>query len=463
MKRTLSFVVMYICLQHLTVAQQYVPNYFAKQEMEQDLVFLHQKLANVHPKFLNKDFAKQWQAKYDLLSGHLSDSISEMESFVILSKLLSEVDDDHTALYFPYSTRINYMKNGGLSMPFSIRVRNNKLYINEYFAEQAVNGIAGAELLSINSIDSKQLLHDVRVLAGNKNGTSGDKSVERLFAMCCWMLYGETKQYELKIAGFDSAVLCKAVTNDKYFELKNKLYPPKKEKSFGLQFSENNEFACLKIASFYDTEKLASFLRHAFDSIQENKCGKLIIDVSDNPGGRSSSVDSLLNYLTSKAYSQYSSISVRPSLELKSKYKESKPDFYKLIAGIPADSLYHIGDSLLIQTPHKTNSPFTGEVFVLVNGRSNSAAATFAGAVKRYHIGKIIGEPTGGTIKYYGDFLTFTLPCSGLTFVVSAKEFIQYGNRELTEGVLPDFILAAPNSELSEIVLLLKGALTTNN
>ncbi len=456
MKRTLILTFICICLQKFTLAQQYVPKYFPKQAIEQDFLFLQQKLANVHPKFLNKKFAKAWQEKFNLQYLHLADSISEIDNFVALSELISEVEDDHTVLYFPYSIRGNYMKNGGLSMPFSIRVWRNRLFIKEYFAEQKADGIVGAELLAINSISSKQLLHDVRVLAGNKNGTSGDAMVERLFAMCYWMLYGESKQFELKVATSDSVVICNGVSNSKYFELKNKLYPPVKKKSFELAFSKKNKLACIKIASFYDSKKLCPFLKHAFDSIKENKCEYLIIDVRDNGGGKSSAVDSLLNYLTSKAYTQYKSIAIRPSLELKSKYMNGKPTTYKLIADISTDTLYHVNDSLLVHTPHKMASPFTGQVFVFVNGRSNSAAATFTGAVKRYQIGKIIGVRTGGTIKYYGDFLSFTLPNTGLKFVVSAKEFIQYGNRKWTEGVLPDFVLSAPNKNLIEVFELLQ-------
>lgn len=456
MKKLLILSLVCICLHQVVIAQEFTQGYFTKQEMKQDLQFLKEKLSKVHPKFLIHEFSKEWQVKYDSILTLLPDSISEVQNFVLLSELVSYVEDDHTGILFPYTLRQDYMNNGGITMPFGIKIKKERLFIHNYLAKKKAKKMEGVELLSINSIDSKKLLQDIRTLVGVKNGTAGDASVERFFAICFWMLYGEAEQFKLKTASPKLHVKCDAIDKTSYFELKNKKYPPKTKEAFTLEFTEDNEFARIKISSFYDATKLASFLRTAFATIEQNKCENLIIDVKDNAGGRSSAVDSLLNYLISEPYQQYLSIHMRPSIELKEKYKESKPETYKLLAGIPSNELYNVPDSLLMYNPRKNTSPYTGRVFVHINGRTNSAAATFAGAVRKYKLGKLIGESTGGTIIYHGDFLNFSMPQSKLKFVVSAKRFHQFGYRRMGEHLTPDLVLKLKNEELPVLVKFLK-------
>ena len=458
MKRNLLIVLLILYLQNLAFGQKYDPTYFSKQEIENDLQYLKEKVVSMHPKFLNKVYSENWQIKCDALLNNLADSISFNESFVAMSGLLAGIKDEHTSFNFSYDERRKYMLNGGVTMPFTICVKNNKLFINEYFGENQSHKLEGAELLSINSIESQKLLNDVRILAGTENSECGDQSVERLFGMCYWMLYGEAKEYHLKTAEIDSVVKVKAVSNSRYFELKNKYYPKLNQKAFDLKFSDKNELAILKIQSFYDTKKLASFFEYAFDTIAQNKCANLIIDVRDNPGGRSSAVDSLMNYLINKPYSQYSSISIRVSDEIKNNYKERRPEIYSLIADLPNDSLYQLNDSLFIHTPAYKTSQFRGNVFVLVNGRTLSAAATFAGVIRENKIGEIIGcKPTGGTIRYYGDYLTFELPNTGMKFVVSPKKFVQYGGENPDQGVILGILLDNDDCSIADLALKCKG------
>lgn len=89
---------------------------------------------------------------------------------------------------------------------------------------------------------------------------------------------------------------------------------------------------------------------------------------------------------------------------------------------------------------------------MLINENTYSAASTFAGVIKKFRLGKIIGATqTGGTIKYYGDFLFFKLPNSKMKFFISPKEFIQYGGYNLNQGVYPD-IKIKKNSDLLKII-----------
>lgn len=437
-------------------AQLYSPTYFTKADFEQDIQYLAQKVTQIHPKFLDSAFHTTWQASFNSTRHELPDSITFNQCFAKMAPLLSKLGDGHTGFIFPYSERIKYMQGGGVTMPFTVQVKNDQIYINQLFEDKEQNRLKGDKILSINSIASKNILHDMRSLFGAEKKIIADRMIEQYFGPCFWMLFGEQKTFNLVLAKPHSNLTetLEAISNSRYLELRNKYYPLSKPKDYELNFPKNNSFAYMKIKTFADVNGLSSFLKNAFDTIKQNNCSNLIVDVRDNFGGNSTSVDSLLNYLTSKEYSQYASIKLRVSNEIKNDYKLKKPSYYKLIADIPIDSLYPIcslGDTLCFKNPVFKPSSFKGRVFVIVNHHTYSAAATFAGVIKEYKLGKIIGQPTGGTICYYGDFLTFKLPKTEMEFFVSPKEFIQYGNESENEGVAPD-ILTDTNLTVSDIV-----------
>jgi hypothetical protein len=419
-------------------SQKYIPDYFSKSEIKDDFQFLKEKCTSIHPKFLDENFSKSWSNTCDSILNTLPDSISITGSFVLIAKLLSGIEDTHTGFNFPIEERQKYMSNGGLCMPFTILVKDNKLFLNQYFSEDQNQHLSEIEIVSVNSIDSKKILSDLRSIVGVKNRECGDHAVERFFNMGFWMLYGESEKFHLETASTDSTLTINAVTNDQYFSRKSQ-YPNPKQDQYELEFSKNNQVANLSIKSFFGDDTFYSFLSNSFDSIKQKECSTLILDVRNNPGGRSRAVDSLLNYLTNKPYSQYASIGIRVSDEIKTLYKTKNPQLYNTINHLNNNTIYNLKDSTLIHIPNPKKSLFNGDLFVIINERTNSAAATFAGVVKENKLGVIVGnKPTGEHLKYYGDFISFKLPHIKFEFFISPKVFIQYGGTNYNTGVKPD-------------------------
>ncbi|PKQ68170.1 hypothetical protein BZG01_05335 [Labilibaculum manganireducens] len=419
-------------------SQKYTPYYFSNVEIINDLQFLKEKCTSIHPKFLDENFSKSWSNTYDSILNTLPDSISITDSFVLMAKLLSGIEDTHTGFNFPIEERQKYMFNGGLCMPFTILVKNNKLFFNQYFSKDPNIQLSDVEIVSINAIDSQKILSDLRSIVGVKNRECGDHAVEMFFNMGFWILYGESEKYLIQTVSSDSILTAKALTNEQYFSLKNQ-YPNPQQNQYKLEFSANRKVAYLSIKSFLGDDNFYTFLSNSFDSIKQKECSALIIDVKNNPGGRSRAVDSLLNYLTNKPYRQYASIGIRVSDEIKTLYKTKNQHLYSIINQLNEDVIYSFNDSALLHIPNPKKSLFEGDVFVTINERTNSAAATFAGVVKEKKLGKIVGhKPTGEHLKYYGDYLSFKLPHTKFEFFVSPKEFIQYGGTNYNTGVKPD-------------------------
>lgn len=443
MKPTILTILITILLFQSTKAQDYKPTYFQKNELIEDLSFMMAKVETMHPMLLDEALDVKWYKSGLKIEEELPDSLSINQFYIEIAKLVGELEDTHTGVSFPFSERKKYMiDGGGLSMPFSITVKEHRLYVNEYFAEDRSHDIAGKQILAINNIASDQILQDMRNTIGVRARECGDRSVEKMFAMSFWALYGETNVYRLKLMGEDTPLAINGVSNAKYFELKKKYGSRQNPEKYHLAFSDDQQIAKMSIASFYGDAQYNQFLKDAFQEIKSKGSKQLIIDVRNNPGGRSRAVDSLLNYLTDKTYSQYKSIGIRVSEELKENYSQKRPELYTCIEKLPNDTLFYMDSTAYKHEPNYKESAFTGEVYVLINARSNSAAATFAGVVKENHLGSIVGsKATGENIRYYGDFLMYKLPNTKITFYVSPKEFIQYGGTNLNKGVQPDVLI----------------------
>jgi len=94
-----------------------------------------------------------------------------------------------------------------------------------------------------------------------------------------------------------------------------------------------------------------------------------------------------------------------------------------------------------ITLPSNNKLRFAGNLYLLTDKTSSSAAATFAGIFKELKIGVIVGEQTGGTIRYYGDYWDISTPNTTITFGIAPKRFIQYGGTDLDRGVIPDHLV----------------------
>jgi C-terminal processing protease CtpA/Prc len=87
---------------------------------------------------------------------------------------------------------------------------------------------------------------------------------------------------------------------------------------------------------------------------------------------------------------------------------------------------------------------FNGNLYVLIDGNTGSTAVDFAGIVKYYKLGILVGQETGDTMASYGDILSFKLPNSQLAGMIACKYYEIPGttNDNAAQGVQPDHYIA---------------------
>lgn len=167
----------------------------------------------------------------------------------------------------------------------------------------------------------------------------------------------------------------------------------------------DDETGYIRISEF--SEVTSNQYKKAFEDLQDKGMKKLVVDLRDNPGGLLTAVCDVLRQILPEGLIVYT--------EDKNGKKEEKCD----------------GKSELAMP-----------LAVLVNGGSASASEIFAGAVKDYGIGTIVGTTT------YGKGVVQTIqPLSdgSAVKITIAKYFTPKGNDINKKGIAPDV-----EAELSE-------------
>ena len=165
-----------------------------------------------------------------------------------------------------------------------------------------------------------------------------------------------------------------------------------------------NKIGYIAVTEFGDKDVTGKQFREAVENLKKDGMKKLIVDIRDNPGGMLDTVSEMLYEILPKGTVVYT------------EDKQGKKQEYK------SDDNEELGLPLA----------------VLVNGNSASASEIFAGAVKDYNYGTLIGTKTYG--KGIVQVL-IPLQDGSAVKVTMAKYFTPKGSYIHKKGIEPDVVL----------------------
>lgn len=222
--------------------------------------------------------------------------------------------------------------------------------------------------------------------------------------------------------------------------------------AFNLEIINNRKTAILTILTFEPKAGIhvyRKFLQNTFKELKIRNVRHLIIDLRNNGGGTNSNVADLFAYLTDKPFKhlEYAEMIAQKFTWLK--YAENPSDFDNL-RGVKTNA----GTFLVNYRYPGTNfrSPvkeygFNGDVYLLANGGTVSAASEFVAIAKFHKRAVVIGEETGG--GYYGGtgglYLKLILPTSKIKVrIPTIRIFTAVSGTDTTKqpagrGVIPDY------------------------
>ena len=416
----LIFILLNAAFFSCSVSKPYDPSKkISQQSLQKDYLILKNILEEKHPSlywYTAKDSMDYFFYKYYTT---IVDSMNEQQ-FVweVLSPLLDKIHCGHTSVSMSkaYSKWVENKRFP--SFPLFVKVWNDTMAVTGNLNRKDSIFKRGTLITSINGNSNHKMIQKMFDYLP-EDGYANNINYIRLstnFPYFHRNIYGISKIYT--VGHIDSTGVEKTDTLPVYIEPKDSTKKdsltkverrniPKVKNILqyrSLAIDSSGKFAVMTLNSF-DKGKLRSFFRKSFLKLKKKNIHNLVLDIRSNGGGKVELSTLLARYISRRPFKVADTIfSKAGSLGPYTKYIKGK--FFNnielfFIARKKKDGLYHINNLEKKTYKPKRNNHYNGDLFVLTNGPTFSAASLFCNLIKGQPGISLVGEETGG--GWYGN------------------------------------------------------------
>ncbi|WP_324677672.1 S41 family peptidase [Hymenobacter sp. GOD-10R] len=382
---------------------------YSVTQMRADLAYVRRALEEVHP-------ALYWYTSQDTLNrafsraeAALTRPLSEPEFWRQLQALVVQVHCGHTRIRHSAAYQAWFRRQPHSYLPFLVVVRQNRLFITDN--QSATPDLRpGTEVLAIDGHPTAELLPRLRsLIAADGYGTQfqNQELAAGFFDEYYWNFYPSRSVYPLLVA--DSTGQPQQLTPQPRPATPRPAsapLTPDQQRTRKLERLRSVSYlgqlpgtAVLRIREFsYDElEDYRTFHAQTFAELKQRQVKRLVLDLRGNGGGNLNLANDLLKYLLKRDF--YLSKSGRGRVFLPS---FMQPDSTQAayfdttsVRRLPGGGFAKVSSSLGQQHPYR-GSYFRGQVVVLVDGGTFSAASQLAASLRAQRRVVVIGQETGG-------------------------------------------------------------------
>ncbi len=416
-KNILPFLFVLLIYSCATTKKNYNPNKkYSPQQLQQDFSLLKNILEKKHPSLYWYTPKDSMDMYFNLYYSAIKDSMTEQQfGWKIIAPLTDKIHCGHTS--FGRSKAYNNWVTGKFfpSFPLFMKCWNDTMVVTNNLNRKDSVLKKGMLITSVNGLKNAALTN---IMFGymTEDGYANNVNYIRLssnFPYYHRNIFGISKTYAvtyLDNAGREQSI------NIPVFDLGKdsikkpldvkKLKPDKKEtrqkklsdlRSLAVDTANNTAIITLNA---FSSGGLRKFYRQTFRYIKKTGIDNVVLDIRSNGGGRIRLSTLLTKYVSRVNFKVAdTSFAVAKSLRPYSKY--IKGNFINnlglfFLTKKNKDGLYHFGHwERKIYKPKKVNN-YEGNLYVLINGNTFSAAALFSNAVKGQPGIVLVGEETGG-------------------------------------------------------------------
>jgi hypothetical protein len=388
------------------------PEVYGVPQLQADLTFLRRALEEVHPGlyvYMPKDSLDHAFAR---TAAQLTQPLDEAAFWRLLQPVVAQVHCGHTRLQHSAAYRAWARQQPHFYFPFTIAVRQDRLFVAEnQSAEPSLR--PGTEVLAIEGHPTSELLPRLRQLIsadGYGTGFQDQELAAGFFDDDYAALYEAKPTYRLTVR--DSTGQVRELTpTPQPVPLAGPSTPPaapltaaeaatrRLARLHTVRYpTDLPATAILRLRSFDYEEDYQTFHAATFAALAQQHIKRLVIDLRGNPGGNNALAVDLLKYLLPSSFVLTKSAEARVVL----------PSFMSAVAGsqhyfdttqvkrLPDGKLTQASATLGRQQPYRQHC-FRGQVVLLVDGGTFSAASNFAASLRAQRRVLILGQETGGT------------------------------------------------------------------
>ena len=419
-KNILGFSIVLFLYSCATTNKNYNPNKkYPAQQLQQDYALLRNILEKKHPSlywYTPKDSMKIYFESYYSI---IKDSMTEQEfGWQIIAPLTNKIHCGHTSFsrskaYNNWATNKKFP-----SFPLLLKCWNDTMAITNNLNRKDSVLKRGTLITSINGIKNEEL---TKIMFGymTEDGYANNVNYLRLsnnFPYYHRNIFGVSKTYAvtyldsagkerlINIPVFDLGTDSSKKSKDSI--VVKKVKPDKKKSRIkrlldlrSLAVDTANNTAIITLNTFSDGG-LRKFYRQTFGYIKRAGIDNVVLDIRSNGGGRIR-LSTLLTKYVSRVNFKVADTAFAVTKTLRPYSKYIKQSFINnlglfFLTKKNKDGLFHFGHWERKVNKPKTTNHYGGNLYVLINGSTFSAAALFSNAVKGQPGVVLVGEESGG-------------------------------------------------------------------
>lgn len=386
---------------------------FSTKALQEDFKVLRSSLEDFHIGLYNYTSKAKMDEVFQQVAAKLNQEMTVLEFFQILSVLNPAIGNVHTKIT-PPSKMWTTLKQEMPVFPFDVYWNQNQLYLLKNLSDQA-DLPEGSIIKSINGQDATEIFKQMTQVM-NRDGYNQTYPIYRScasFGPIYAAFFGLPEYFELELQTPDGSTIKKTVAARSEGQLKEQhqsryqseriLWSETREPALSLEFEA--DLALLKVRTFQESlikekgQKYKAFIKKAFKAIAQKDIQILVLDIRGNTGGQPEPTEFLLTYLLEEPFQICKRIEAKvDEIEDETYFiKNGSLQFFEKRPWSKADTTFILQDKkqLKVHQPHK--SRFKGQLFLLTDGFTSSAAGSFAGQIQSQERAIIVGEESGGS------------------------------------------------------------------
>ena len=448
----------------------------SKEQALEDYLIFKNILTTGHPSLYEYTTPKEWDSLFTYFETKEIENITDSDVFFrSLCALATQVKDGHLTILHPKMDVIPKM------FPLVLKIINDKLYADTDDFEIPV----GSEIMAIDNLSSQKVLTSLLKYTASDgyNLTKKYRQIEEEFGLLHYYEFGTKENYSVKYTSPSGETQTIEITSQAFDDIgkkyisRNSYFSTYHQNSNRIEhfintigqelpfvdYIDSLDTAVFTINSFgIEPETFKSNLIELFNEIKKKKSSTLIIDIRHNKGGYSINQINLLSFLIHEPYQPIvSGSAVTDLLPEKEHAIHTLSDYDEFFASnFDADQKendrWFVKEELLqAATIHPNKKPFKGNIYLLIGGKTFSAASDLALAAKNLEEMTLVGEETGGGYYFHtGNYpVVYQLPNSKIMMRISFMKMDKYVlDKSIPKGsgVLPDIEVPLTVQDLME-------------
>lgn len=380
---------------------------YSIKALQEDFLQFRKCIEDIHPSpyaFTPREsFDEAFQAQYE----KIDKPMSLREFYCLLAPLKGKIGDGHAHLDYPEEYR-HIVQNH--KFPLILIFLDDRCYVRKDLNEESRLPLF-SEILSIDGIAVERIAETLReeIGADGHNRFFKTSALENCFQYYYANHYGAPEEFRIGYRTHDNGDVCEVMVPA--IPCSGINYSNKEPGELDVRLFPQESAAVLTIESFsYYGERnkiFFAFIDRAFARIKEEKIENVILDLRGNGGGDPFCAGYLWAYIEREPQPYFS----RPYR----RYEElSKP-----IA--------------------QADDPFSGEIFILIDGGNFSTSGHFCALVKYHERAAFIGTETGGTYTCNAAVKVFALNNTGIGLKLATGSYAAaVEGFPKDRGIIPD-------------------------